>query len=150
MNTSIVAWAPSPCMDQARYAGVTMSSRLNRPLMKFDPMKLDPVPVFVLLTGSLALNACQSGKPDPDAAAYAAVAAGTGDDFRAAVRDHVKMYQSGPQQITGPDAVLGKGTLVRMIRRAFGYSLVLTAEGNQLGWVANEDLGPAPETAANR
>jgi hypothetical protein len=25
-----------------------------------------------------------------------------------------------------------------------------TAEGNQLGWVANEDLGPAPKTAANR
>ena len=80
---------------------------------------------------------------------YAAVASGTGDDFKTAVRDKVKMYQSGPQQITGPDAVLEKGTLVRMIRKAFGYSLVQTAEGNQLGWVANEDLGPAPETAAN-
>jgi len=140
----------TPCIDQEPYAGVTMSSRLDRPLMKFDPMKLDPVPVVVLLTGSLALNACQSGKPDPDAAAYAAVAAGTGDDFRAAVRDHVKLYQSGPQQITGPDAVLQKGTLVRMVRRALGYSLVQTVEGNQLGWVANEDLGRAPETAADR
>ncbi|MBV8353390.1 MAG: hypothetical protein JOZ21_14065 [Verrucomicrobia bacterium] len=150
MSTSILAWAPRPCIDQEPYAGVTMSSRLNRPLMKFDPMKLDPVPVFMLLTGSLALNACQSGKPDPDAAAYAAVAAGTGDDFRAAVRDHVKLYQSGPQQITGPDALLQKGTLVRMVRRALGYSLVQTVEGNQLGWVANEDLGRAPETAADR
>ena len=142
---SIVAWAPEPCMNQERYAGVIMSSQLNRPLMKIDPVR-----VFVLLTGSVALNACQSGKPDPNAAAYAAVAAGTGDDFRAAVRDNVKMYQTGPQQITGPDAVLEKGALVRMIRRAFGYSLVQTAEGNQLSWVANEDLGPAPETAANR
>jgi hypothetical protein len=145
MRMSIVAWAPRPCMSQKRYAGVTMSSRLNRPLMNIDPVR-----VFILLTGSVGLNACQSGKPDPNAAAYAAVAASTGDDFRAAVRDNVKMYQSGPQQITGPDAVLDKGTLVRMIRRAFGYSLVQTAEGNQLGWVANEDLGPAPETAANR
>jgi hypothetical protein len=132
-------------MDEEQYAGVTMSPQLNRPLMKFDPLR-----IFVLLTGSLALNACQSGKPDPNAAAYAAVASGTGDDFRAAVHDNVKMYQSGPQQITGPDAVLKKGTLVRMIRPAFGYSLVQTAEGNQLGWVANEDLRPAPETAANK
>jgi hypothetical protein len=51
--------------------------------------------------------------------------------------------------MTGPDAVLEKGTLVRTIRKSFGYSLVQTAEGNQLGWVANEDLGSAPETAAN-
>ena len=77
------------------------------------------------------------------------MALGTGNDFRTAIRDHVKMYQAGPQQITGPDAFLEKGTLVRMIRKAFGYSLVQTAEGSQLGWVANEDLGPAPETVAN-
>jgi hypothetical protein len=112
-------------------------------------MKVVPLRAFVLLTGSLALNACLSTRPDPNAAAYAAVASSTGDDFRTAIHDNVKMYQSGPQQITGPDAVLEKGTLVRMIRKAFGYSLVQTAEGSQLGWVANEDLGSAPETAAN-
>jgi hypothetical protein len=108
-----------------------------------------PLRAFVLVAGSLALNACHSMPPDPNAAAYAAVASGTGDDFRTAIRDHVKLYQAGPQQMTGPDALLDKGTLVRMIRKAFGYSLVQTAEGNQLGWVANEDLGSAPETAAN-
>jgi len=113
-------------------------------------MKVVSLRTFVLLTGSVALNACQPTGPDPNAAAYAAVASGTGDDFRMAVRDYVRMYQFGPQQITGPDEVLEKGTLVRMIRKAFGYSLVQTAEGSQLGWVANEDLGPAPETAANR
>jgi hypothetical protein len=108
-----------------------------------------PLRTLVLMAGSLALNACHSTGPDPNAAAYAAVASGTGDDFRMAIRDKVKMYQSGPQQMTGPDAVLEKGTLVRTIRKSFGYSLVQTAEGNQLGWVANEDLGLAPETAAN-
>jgi hypothetical protein len=111
-------------------------------------MKVVPLRAFIVLTGSLALNACHSRGPDPTAAAYAAVASGTGDDFRTAIRDRVEMYQSGPQQITGPDAVLEKGTLVRMVRKAFGYSLVQTAEGSQLGWVANEDLGPAPEMAA--
>jgi hypothetical protein len=112
-------------------------------------MKVVPLRAFALLIGSMVLIACHSTGPDPNAAAYAAVASGTGDDFRTAIRDQVEMYQSGPQQITGPDAVLEKGTLVRMIRKAFGYSLVQTADGNQLGWVANEDLGPAPETAAN-
>lgn len=131
--------------DHAREATVTMSFRLISAFIKVVPVR-----AFVLVAGSLASNACHSTGPDPNAAAYAAVASGTGDDFRIAVRDNAKMYQSGPQQITGPDALLERGRLVRMIRRAFGYSLVQTAEGGQLGWVANEDLGPAPETAANR
>jgi hypothetical protein len=121
-----------------------MSIRLTSAFIKVVPLR-----TLVLVAGSLALNACHSTGPDPNAAAYAAVASGTGDDFRTAIRDKVKMYQSGPQQMTGPDAVLEKGTLVRTIRKSFGYSLVQTAEGNQLGWVANEDLGSAPETAAN-
>jgi len=121
-----------------------MSIRLTSAFIKVVPLR-----TLVLVAVSLALNACHSTGPDPNAAAYAAVASGTGDDFRTAIRDKVKMYQSGPQQMTGPDAVLEKGTLVRTIRKSFGYSLVQTAEGNQLGWVANEDLGSAPETAAN-
>jgi hypothetical protein len=121
-----------------------MSIRLTSAFIKIVPLR-----ALVLVAGSLAMNACHSTGPDPNAAAYAAVASGTGDDFRTAIRDKVKMYQSGPQQMTGPDAVLEKGTLVRTIRKSFGYSLVQTAEGNQLGWVANEDLGSAPETAAN-
>jgi hypothetical protein len=127
-----------------RDAAKTMSIRLTSAFIKVVPLR-----TLVLVAGSLALNACHSTGPDPNAAAYAAVASGTGDDFRTAIRDKVKMYQSGPQQMTGPDAVLEKGTLVRTIRKSFGYSLVQTAEGNQLGWVANEDLGSAPETAAN-
>ena len=130
--------------DHVWDAIVTTNFQLTSAFIKVVPLR-----AFVLVAGSLALNACHSTGPDPNAAAYAAVASGTGDDFKTAVRDKVKMYQSGPQQITGPDAVLEKGTLVRMIRKAFGYSLVQTAEGSQLGWVANEDLGPAPETAAN-
>jgi hypothetical protein len=121
-----------------------MSIRLTSAFIKIVPLR-----ALVLVAGSLAMNACHSTGPDPNAAAYAAVASGTGDDFRTAIRDKVKMYQSGPQQMTGPDAVLEKGTLVRTIRKSFGYSLVQTAEGDQLGWVANEDLGSAPETAAN-
>jgi hypothetical protein len=43
-----------------------------------------------------------------------------------------------------PDMNLRKGTLVRIIRKQFGYSFVRIAEGNQLGRVANEDLGVVP------
>jgi hypothetical protein len=70
--------------------------------------------------------------------------AGLGDDFRATIHEKVALYQTGPQQLTLPDAQLKKGTLVRLIRKELGYSLVQTAPGNQLGWVANEDLGVAP------
>ena len=94
-----------------------MNFRLTSAFIKAVPLR-----AFVLVAGSLALNACHSTGPDPNAAAYAAVASGTGDDFRTAVREQVKMYQSGPQQITGPDAVLEKGTLVRMIRRRLGIA----------------------------
>jgi hypothetical protein len=142
-----VSWhgfSAHPWSRSWRDAAKTMSIRLTSGFIGVVPLR-----TLVLMAGSLALNACHSTGPDPNAAAYAAVASGTGDDFRMAIRDKVKMYQSGPQQMTGPDAVLEKGTLVRTIRKSFGYSLVQTAEGNQLGWVANEDLGLAPETAAN-
>jgi hypothetical protein len=101
--------------------------------------------------GLLAFGACTHGKPDPNAAAFAAVASGTGDDFKAALHDNTKLFQSGPQQIPGPDAFLKKGTLVRMVRHQFGYSLVQTVATSQLGWVANDDLGPAsPTDSANQ
>jgi hypothetical protein len=103
------------------------------------------------LLGALVLSGsgpffsgCQHVRPDPNAAAYAAVSAGLGDDFRATIHEKVALYQTGPQQLTLPDAQLKKGTLVRLIRKELGYSLVQIAPGNQLGWVANENLGVAP------
>lgn len=99
---------------------------------------------LILVGFGLFFSACQHGRPDPNAAAYAAVSAGLGDDFRATTHDKVALYQTGPQQLTLPDAQLKKGTLVRLIRKEFGYSLVQTAPGNQLGWIANEDLGLPP------
>lgn len=104
---------------------------------------------LVLLSTGAIFSACQSGRPDPDAAAYAAVSAATGDDFRAAVRDKVPLYETGPQQLGMPDLNLEKGTLVRIVRKQFGYSLVKTVDGNRLGWVANEDLGVSPPAESN-
>jgi hypothetical protein len=103
--------------------------------------------VCLYVIGSLlACSACTHSKPDPNAAAFAAVSSGTGDDFKAAIHDNTKLFQSGPQQLSGPDARLKKGTLVRIVRRQLGYSLVQTTATNQLGWVANDDLG-SPSSA---
>jgi hypothetical protein len=99
--------------------------------------------LLAMSAGLIAFSACSHGKPDPNAAAFAAVSSGTGDDFRAAIHNNTKLFQSGPQQLSGADALLKKGTLVRMVRHQLGYSLVQTATTSQLGWVANDDLGPA-------
>jgi hypothetical protein len=109
-----------------------------------------PAQILVLFSGATILSAailsgCQLARPDPDAAAYAAVLpAITGEDLRVTLRDNVPLYRSGPQQFTMPDASLPKGTLLRVVRKQFGFSLVETVEGDQIGWVANEDLAAAP------
>jgi hypothetical protein len=103
-----------------------------------------PAQIFVLFVSATILSGCQAGRPDPDAAAYAAVSAATEGDLRVTVRDNVPLYGTGPQQFTLPDATLPKGTLLRVVRKQFGFSLVETVQGNQLGWVANDDLAAAP------
>jgi hypothetical protein len=104
-----------------------------------------PAQILVLFSGATILSGCQLARPDPNAAAYAAVLpAITGEDLRVTLRDNVPLYRTGPQQFTMPNASLPKGTLVRVVRKQFGFSLVETVEGDQIGWVANEDLAAAP------
>jgi hypothetical protein len=68
-----------------------------------------------------------------------------------AVQDNVSLYRCGPQQLIRPDAYLSEGTLVRVLQKQFGYSLVQSTDGDPLGWVANEALGvPPPEVLAPR
>ena len=52
-------------------------------------------------------------------------------------------YHYGPAQGTGADFVLMKGQNVTLLKRSFGYSQIMTADG-QSGYVATEDIGPAP------
>jgi hypothetical protein len=110
------------------------------------------VQFFVLVWAATILSGCQVRRPDPAAAGYAAVSAAvTGEDLRITVRDNVPLYGTGPQQFTMPDASLPKGTLVRVVRKQFGFSLVETADGSQIGWVANDDLSVAsPEVTPDQ
>ncbi len=54
-------------------------------------------------------------------------------------------YKYGPAQSFGADFVLLKNQRVAMLERAFGFSRVMTEDG-VTGWVANEELAPAPAT----
>lgn len=49
----------------------------------------------------------------------------------------------GPQQASGPDHVLPRGTLVSVHKIALGYARVSLTSGEQ-GYVAREDIKPAP------
>ena len=57
------------------------------------------------------------------------------------------MYRYGPAQSFGPDFSLAQGQHVIMLSREFGYSRVMTDDG-QSGYVATEDLAVAPPPPA--
>jgi hypothetical protein len=58
--------------------------------------------------------------------------------------DTSSFYRFGPQQGNGPDRELTRDTVVTVIRRSFGYSKVRLEDGES-GFVANDDLVPAPQ-----
>jgi hypothetical protein len=97
-------------------------------------------PLYVIVIAIFCnLSACEVGRPDPQTAAAAAVAPAIGQDFKSVVRDKVPLYESGPEQISLPEAMLKKNAVVKVIRTEFGYSLIETQAG-EMGWVDNEDL----------
>lgn len=57
------------------------------------------------------------------------------------------IFRYGPAQSFGADFSLTQGQHVVMLKREFGYSRVMTDEG-QTGYVATEDLKPAPPPPA--
>jgi len=58
-------------------------------------------------------------------------------------RDYAQFFRLGPQQAGGADLSLRIGELVMLQRKEFGYSRVQLEDG-QVGYMANEDLQPAP------
>lgn len=57
--------------------------------------------------------------------------------------DYAQFFRLGPQQAGGADLSLRTGELVMLQRKEFGYSRVQLEDG-QVGYMANEDLQPAP------
>lgn len=64
----------------------------------------------------------------------------------AVVADKTSFYRYGPQQGNGADQELPRDTLVTLIRPSFGYCKVQLVQGAQEGYVASEDIKPAPPT----
>lgn len=64
----------------------------------------------------------------------------------AVLRERVDFFRQGPLQPDPPDERLPQDTSVRMLRREFGYSLVMLEDG-RTGYVANDDLVARPEVA---
>jgi hypothetical protein len=59
------------------------------------------------------------------------------------IQDFASLYKLGPMQGRGPDATLRVGDRVKLIRKELGYSFVLL-EDSRTGYLANEDIVPAP------
>src|SRR3954453_160621 len=64
----------------------------------------------------------------------------------AVVADKTSFYRYGPQQGNGPDESLPKDTLMTLIRKSFGYCKVHLLPSDKEGYVASEDIKPAPPT----
>ncbi|MEI8294634.1 MAG: hypothetical protein WCG66_11755 [bacterium] len=59
--------------------------------------------------------------------------------------DYAPFYTLGPGQERGPDLSLQRGDRVRVLRREFGFSFVSIRDGRS-GYVANEEIAPAPQS----
>lgn len=91
-------------------------------------------PIFCAL-GAAVLAACQSlpEGPAPEFVPDMVVSS-----------DYALFYRLGPQQAGGADLSLRTNEQVMLLRKEFGYSRVQLEDG-QVGYMANEDIQPAPE-----
>ena len=74
------------------------------------------------------------------------VAATNNGKIFAVTSEKASFFRYGPQQGNGPDEELPKDTLVTLIRPSFGYAKVQLVGRGQEGYIASEDIKPAPPT----
>jgi hypothetical protein len=60
--------------------------------------------------------------------------------------DSAAFFRHGPQEGRDPDLKLPKDTIVKLIRPSFGYSKIQVVESGVQGYVASEEIKPAPAT----
>jgi hypothetical protein len=85
------------------------------------------------------VSACASKGSNP-------VAVANNGKIFAVTAETTSFYRYGPQQGNGADQQLPKDTLVTLIRPSFGYCKVQLVQGSVEGYVASEDIRPAPPT----
>ncbi len=89
----------------------------------------------------ILLALCGTSCSTPESTTPAA-ASNSGQYYVVSARE-AEFYRYGPQQANGADEKLAEGTLVTLIRPAFGYSKVQLSNGLQ-GYVASQDIHAAP------
>ena len=70
---------------------------------------------------------------------------GTTNRWYSVAANQTSFYRYGPQQGNGPDMQLPRDSIMKVIRPSFGYVKVQLQDGEN-GYVANEDIRPAPAT----
>ncbi len=101
-------------------------------------MKLKPnLPWSALLGFACLASGCSTEQS-------AVATASKGGKLFSVASDQTSFYRYGPQQGNGPDESLPKDTLMTLIRPSFGYCKVQLVSGNKEGYVATEDIKPAP------
>jgi hypothetical protein len=68
---------------------------------------------------------------------------GTTGDWYCVTTSQTPFFRYGPQQGSGPDEQLPRDSIMKVIRPSFGYVKVRLQNGSD-GYVANEDIRPAP------
>src|SRR5688572_23365445 len=91
--------------------------------------------ILMAVAGIAALTGCGTVKPAVTGADYVVIAPRT------------PFYRFGPNQNTGPDAMLDLGTRVTLVSREYGYSRFRTKEG-VTGYALWNDFAAAPPAPA--
>jgi len=97
-----------------------------------------------LSDGLLILLAfCEASCSSPQSGGQTGATGANNGQYYVVSAKEAEFYHYGPQQANGPDEKLAEGTLVMLIRPAFGYSKVQLSNGLQ-GYMASQDIHAAP------
>ena len=91
-----------------------------------------------IAAASLLTTGCESSKQPK-------IFSGTTNSWYSVAASQTPFYRHGPQQGNGPDMQLPHDSIMKVIRPSFGYVKVQLPDGEN-GYVANEDIRPAPAT----
>ncbi len=97
------------------------------------------VALAAFTAAALFIFGCAKSNPNRPSAANSG-------KFYAVVADTTAFYHYGPQQANGPDKKLPRDALMTLIHPSFGYAKVRLAAGSEEGFVASDDIRPAPAT----
>jgi hypothetical protein len=94
--------------------------------------------ILPIAAASLLTAGCESSNQPK-------IFSGTTNSWYSVTANQTPFYRYGPQQGNGPDMQLPRDSIMKVIRPSFGYVKVQLQDGEN-GYVANEDIRPAPST----